>query len=103
MDGNGQRIEIRTCNGQDWEKSQRDIWIGRIGLCFWAHAWSGRWSEGRRHTTLAMETLRPLQVNVLLHLDPPLAHTVNVEPLTPADWESTIMIMIAAVRTDLVI
>lgn len=25
---------------------------------------------------------------MLLHLDPPLAHTVNIEPLTPADWES---------------
>jgi len=29
------------------------------------------------------------QINVLLHVDPPLAHTVNIEPLTPADWEST--------------
>ena len=27
------------------------------------------------------------RVGVLLHLDPPLAHTVHVEPLTPADWE----------------
>jgi peroxin-1 len=23
-----------------------------------------------------------------LHVDPPLAHTVNIEPLTPTDWES---------------
>lgn len=23
-----------------------------------------------------------------LHLDPPKAHTVNIEPLTPSDWES---------------
>ena len=29
-----------------------------------------------------------LQVVMLLHLDPPLAHTVHIEPLTPADWES---------------
>lgn len=28
------------------------------------------------------------QVGVSLHLDPPVAHTVNIEPLTPADWES---------------
>jgi len=28
------------------------------------------------------------QVGVLLHLDPPLADTVHIEPLTPADWES---------------
>ncbi|KAL9128782.1 MAG: hypothetical protein Q9217_002611 [Psora testacea] len=27
------------------------------------------------------------KVNLLLHLDPPLAHTVNIEPLSPADWE----------------
>ncbi|DAA73930.1 TPA_exp: Uncharacterized protein A8136_3916 [Trichophyton benhamiae CBS 112371] len=27
------------------------------------------------------------KVGVLLHLDPPIAHTVNIEPLTPADWE----------------
>lgn len=30
-----------------------------------------------------------IQVGVLLHLDPPLAYTVNIEPLTPGDWEST--------------
>ena len=27
------------------------------------------------------------KVGILLHLDPPLAHIVHVEPLTPADWE----------------
>ncbi|KAI9814846.1 MAG: Peroxisome biosynthesis protein pex1 [Thelocarpon impressellum] len=27
------------------------------------------------------------KIGVTLHLDPPLAHTVNIEPLTPADWE----------------
>ncbi|MCJ1364259.1 Peroxisome biosynthesis protein pex1 [Acarospora aff. strigata] len=27
------------------------------------------------------------KVGVVLHLDPPLAHTVNIEPLSPADWE----------------
>lgn len=27
------------------------------------------------------------KVGIVLHLDPPLAHTVHVEPLTPADWE----------------
>jgi peroxin-1 len=28
------------------------------------------------------------QVNISLHIDPPLAHTVNIEPLTATDWES---------------
>ncbi|KAI4210980.1 MAG: hypothetical protein LQ351_006207 [Letrouitia transgressa] len=27
------------------------------------------------------------KVGLLLHPDPPLAHTINIEPLTPADWE----------------
>ncbi len=27
------------------------------------------------------------KVGILLHLDPPLAHTINIEPLTPVDWE----------------
>lgn len=28
-----------------------------------------------------------MQVGISLHLDPPMAHTVHIEPLTPADWE----------------
>jgi len=27
------------------------------------------------------------KVGVYLHVDPPLAHTINIEPLTPTDWE----------------
>jgi peroxin-1 len=27
------------------------------------------------------------KVGLLVHLDPPMAHTVNIEPLTPVDWE----------------
>ena len=27
------------------------------------------------------------KLSVILHLDPPVAHSVNIEPLTPADWE----------------
>ena len=29
-----------------------------------------------------------IQVGLSVHLDPPIAHTVHIEPLTPADWES---------------
>lgn len=29
-----------------------------------------------------------IQVGISLHMDPPIAHTVHIEPLTPADWES---------------
>jgi peroxin-1 len=28
-----------------------------------------------------------LKVTTSLHFDPPLAHTVNIKPLTPAGWE----------------
>jgi peroxin-1 len=28
------------------------------------------------------------KLSILLHLDPPVATTVNIEPLTPADWEA---------------
>ncbi|KAH0541899.1 hypothetical protein FGG08_003619 [Glutinoglossum americanum] len=28
-----------------------------------------------------------LKIGVLIHVDPPLAHTINIEPLTPSDWE----------------
>ncbi|KAI1147508.1 P-loop containing nucleoside triphosphate hydrolase protein [Nemania diffusa] len=27
------------------------------------------------------------KVTAIVHIDPPLAHTVNIEPLTPEDWE----------------
>ncbi|KAJ5324721.1 hypothetical protein N7476_003321 [Penicillium atrosanguineum] len=27
------------------------------------------------------------KVGLLVHLDPPIAHTINIEPLTPEDWE----------------
>jgi len=27
------------------------------------------------------------KVGILVHLDPPVAHTINIEPLTPSDWE----------------
>ena len=29
-----------------------------------------------------------MQIGILIHVDPPLAHTVHIEPLTPGDWES---------------
>ena len=28
------------------------------------------------------------KVGISLHVDPSLAHTINIEPLTPSDWES---------------
>ncbi len=34
-----------------------------------------------------------MQVDISLHLDPPLAHTVHIEPLTPADWESKCVLL----------
>jgi peroxin-1 len=28
------------------------------------------------------------KVGIYIHVDPPVAHTINIEPLTPEDWES---------------
>lgn len=28
------------------------------------------------------------KIGILIHLDPPVAHSINIEPLTPADWEA---------------
>ena len=30
------------------------------------------------------------QVGLFIHIDPPVAHTINIEPLTPEDWESMV-------------
>lgn len=30
------------------------------------------------------------QVGIYIHLDPPAAHTINIEPMTPEDWESMV-------------
>lgn len=30
------------------------------------------------------------QVGIYIHLDPPVAHTINIEPMTPEDWESMV-------------
>lgn len=32
--------------------------------------------------------LTSYQIGLFVHLDPPVAHTINIEPLTPEDWES---------------
>ncbi|PHH86875.1 hypothetical protein CDD83_9639 [Cordyceps sp. RAO-2017] len=35
----------------------------------------------------ALELSDGLKVTATVHIDPPVAHTVNIEPLTPEDWE----------------
>ncbi|KAL4871933.1 hypothetical protein BDV12DRAFT_163388, partial [Aspergillus spectabilis] len=53
-----------TTREQDASTVELDTTFGRVlGL-----------SEGQR-------------VGVFIHLDPPVAHTINIEPLTPEDWE----------------
>lgn len=37
---------------------------------------------------IQIESVLIQQVGLFLHLDNPIAETVNIEPLTPADWES---------------
>lgn len=42
-------------------------------------------------------TLLTVQVGLFIHLDPPVAHTINIEPMTPEDWESTVYLNVALV------
>ena len=39
------------------------------------------------------------QVGIALHLDPSLAYTVHIEPLTPADWESKSISRALSIKT----
>lgn len=48
-----------------------------------------RWAEGMFSFYMySAHVVNSLQVGLLVHLDPPVAHTINIEPLTPEDWES---------------
>ncbi|MCJ1481772.1 Peroxisome biosynthesis protein pex1 [Schaereria dolodes] len=63
LNGKGS-IRNHSSRGQEVQVVEIDATFGRtIGL-----------AEGQK-------------VGVVLHLDPPSAHTVNIEPLTPGDWE----------------
>ncbi|EAW13890.1 AAA family ATPase peroxin 1 [Aspergillus clavatus NRRL 1] len=33
------------------------------------------------------------KVGIYIHLDPPVAHTINIEPLTPEDWETWLVVI----------
>ncbi|OJJ46641.1 hypothetical protein ASPZODRAFT_66419 [Penicilliopsis zonata CBS 506.65] len=33
------------------------------------------------------------KVGLFIHLDPPVAHTINIEPLTPEDWEMVVLVI----------
>jgi peroxin-1 len=42
------------------------------------------------------------KIAVSLHTDPPQAHTVNIEPLTPADWESRFTLNLKTCHSQLI-
>lgn len=97
----------RPKDGNNGTSQQRSIYVGWTGMPSkrkLAPIVSRDGISGSRGNTAAREQeiavveidatfgrmlgLAELQkVGVLLHVDPPLAHTVNIEPLTPADWE----------------
>jgi peroxin-1 len=65
--------------------------VGREGI-------SGSRGSAVRDQDIAVVELDPVfarllslsegqKVGVILHVDPPQVHTINIEPLTPADWE----------------
>ncbi|OOQ85383.1 peroxin-1 Pex1-Penicillium chrysogenum [Penicillium brasilianum] len=62
--------------------------VGREGM-------SGGFSREQEISTVELDTTfgrllgltEGQKVGLLVHLDPPVAHTINIEPLTPEDWE----------------
>ncbi|KAJ5604776.1 hypothetical protein N7510_009930 [Penicillium lagena] len=62
--------------------------VGREGI-------SGGFSREQEISTVELDTTfgrllglaEGQKVGLFIHLDPPVAHTINIEPLTPEDWE----------------
>ncbi|KAJ5485142.1 hypothetical protein N7539_005130 [Penicillium diatomitis] len=62
--------------------------VGREGM-------NGGFSREQEISTVELDTTfgrllgltEGQKVGLLVHLDPPVAHTINIEPLTPEDWE----------------
>ena len=97
----------RTKDGNDGTSQQRSLYVGWTGMPSkrkLAPIVSRDGISGSRGNTAGREPeiavveidatfgrmtglAESQKVGVLLHIDPPLAHTVNIEPLTPADWE----------------
>ncbi|KAL8700577.1 MAG: hypothetical protein Q9201_005371 [Fulgogasparrea decipioides] len=93
-------VNVMARSGKDGRLSERSFYVGWSGMpsakVFATHR--------KRPDRLGQEVELPSveidatfgrmlgltagqKVGLLLHPDPPLARTVNVEPLTPADWE----------------
>ncbi|CAD6587897.1 MAG: Peroxisome biosynthesis protein pex1 [Alectoria sarmentosa] len=80
--------------------SQRSVYVGWTGMASTAKSASIADTTGRRpkeelgvveiDATFGrmLGLMDGQKVGISLHLDPPMAHTVHIEPLTPADWES---------------
>ncbi|OQD81799.1 hypothetical protein PENANT_c025G02492 [Penicillium antarcticum] len=62
--------------------------VGRDGI-------NGGYSREQEVSTIELDTTfgrllgitEGQKVGLFIHLDPPIAHTINIEPLTPEDWE----------------
>lgn len=89
MDRNGKHSKINVNRRQNWQTTQRRDWSCGSRCYVWTYAGSRRRSEGQKDWVIAIEDAKVImQVGISLHLDPPMVHTVHIEPLTPADWES---------------
>ncbi|KAF6227434.1 hypothetical protein HO133_008878 [Letharia lupina] len=79
--------------------SQRSVYVGWTGMASTAKSTSITDRTGRRPIDeigvveidamfgRMLGLMDGQKVGISLHLDPPMAHTVHIEPLTPADWE----------------
>ncbi|KAL8923203.1 MAG: hypothetical protein Q9208_004766 [Pyrenodesmia sp. 3 TL-2023] len=96
-------VKDSAASGKDGLPAQRSIYVGWTGMPSTRKSTS--LAAHRHEQGLARMDAEPAivdidatfgrmlglaqgqRVGLLLHLDPPLAHTVNIEPLTPGDWE----------------
>ncbi|KAI9758783.1 MAG: Peroxisome biosynthesis protein pex1 [Candelina submexicana] len=91
--------DVKSANGSNTQ--QKSVFVGWTGMPSkrkLAPITTGRGGVGGREQEVATVEIDATfgrllgltdtqKVGVVLHLEPHLAHTVNIEPLTPADWE----------------
>lgn len=93
-------LSVRPSSGA----SQRSVYVGWTGMPSKRRAAAPVGSEGINGTRGSRNQETPLveldatlakaldlsdgqKVQATVHVDPPIAHTINIEPLTPEDWE----------------
>lgn len=99
MDGDVQQAKVGTGRGKGRHKQQLLLQrTGGVDSGAGYYVWKSLGSCGRTkgmkkllHDPIVNSTaLTDSQVGIYIHLDPPAAHTINIEPMTPEYWESMV-------------